>query len=72
MSGGWQRRAFCACGWSVEPPFGDVFHVHRVVCPGCGLPIRDLKLKTVRWISKSIWWKPATWGGRWEERDSGL
>lgn len=72
----YHKRLFCKpCGWSVEAPFGDIFHVHQTVCPRCGQSKPDelwrtdtWEIRTVKWVSRSVWWRPSTWGaGRYEK-----
>lgn len=67
MAMDFHQRAFCPCGsWSSEAPFGDLFHIHRSVCPQCGAPKSMWKVETVRWKSTAVWYKPWTWGsGYW-------
>ena len=68
-------RVFCKCGWNRRVPVDDLFHVHQSICPDCGnkKPQWDSHspywtIKTVKWVSHSVWNKPFTWGtGEWIE-----
>lgn len=75
-------RAFCpSCGFSCVAPFGDIFHVHREVCPNCGHYVHSprwstgggFEIQTVRWVNhpKFRWWNLFTWGfiGHWEDNE---
>lgn len=77
----WHKRMICtSCGWNKYAPHGSLFHASNGlsgVCPECGVMIQEHRLapewgkpfilKTSRWISESIWYKPSTWGtGHWE------
>lgn len=68
---GWQRRAFCNCGYSVRPAFGDKFHIHEPVCPDCGSATSSFAMKTVRWVKDKYegrWWNSRlVEGAHWEE-----
>ena len=73
--GPWLKRAVCPCGWNTYAPFGDLFQVPYEVCPECGTSKEhkglwyNWRVKTMRWVSTSVWWRPSTWGtGYWEER----
>lgn len=48
----WSNRAFCKCGWSTEPSFGDVWFAqkHYPCCPNCGASAYGYEMKTVRCV----------------------
>jgi hypothetical protein len=60
----------CPCGYKERAPFGTLFHIHRTVCPKCGVNIEgNWRVKTLRKVSMSVLLKPSTWGKyKWEER----
>jgi len=66
----WDIYAKCPeCGKRYKADFGSKFHIHLEVCKRCGTPKSQWTLDTERWVSKSIWYKPSTWGtGHWETR----
>lgn len=64
-TGAWDTYGVCPCGYRMWAPFGELFHIHRVVCPDCGRPKREWFLKVCRWVYPSRWWK---FDGYWEER----
>jgi len=76
--GPWIQRAVCPCGWHEKAPYGNPLYIRLDVCPECGTPKErwsygvsywNWKVKTMRWVSTSVWWRPSTWGtGYWEER----
>lgn len=48
----------CPCGWYKEAPFGDLFHIHRWVCPDCGRPKSEWRRVTGRVVNEGSWWSP--------------
>ncbi len=56
----WTTHAVCPCGWHVEAPFGDVFHVFAEVCPECGTYKRNWTIKIMRKAN-----------GKWETKEQG-
>lgn len=76
----YQERAFCPkCGFNDEAPFGETFFLtgRYSVCPKCGNPVYNrysifagFEVRTVRWSSTSVWWKPSSWfSGYWVDED---
>lgn len=75
--GPWQSRAICGCGWHHEVAFADMYflRVHYSVCPRCGREVdRDLGwiVRTMRWVSTSVWYRPSTWTTGWWEYQSAM
>lgn len=69
--GEWDTYAICPCGLHFRLPFGDVFHIHRRVCPRCGTHKRSWVVRVCRWVSEAVWWRPSTWGrGHWENKEA--
>ncbi len=59
----WSRRAVCRkCGFNVEAPFGDKFHVHLEICPRCGTDKYNWRVYTMRIVHDGQFLKPRTWG----------
>lgn len=53
---GWTERAFCPCGWSDEPSFGDVWfsQQHYPCCPRCGGSKYGYEMHTVRYVGEQV------------------
>lgn len=51
----WSRRAFCECGWSTEPSFGDVWFAQKdyPCCPDCGASAYGYVMRTVIWSDEA-------------------
>lgn len=79
MKSDWEVRAVCKCGYHTYAPFGKLFHAVTNCCPKCGAVKPDgmhfdftnnWELKTMRFISTCVWWKPSTWNsGYWETKE---
>lgn len=83
MSEEWQQRMFCTmCNWNKKAHHDNLFHSACGIsgcCPGCGTEIEEHRmnpqwgkpfvLKTVKWVSTSVWYRPSTWEtGYWLEK----
>ena len=56
----WKTYGLCPCGYYEYAPFGNLFHIHRKVCPGCGRDIEgEWKVVTARiqYRKHNCWWK---------------
>lgn len=51
--GPFKRLAFCECGWSTEPAFGDVWFAEQrhPCCPACGSGAK-YQMKTVSYVER--------------------
>ena len=59
---GYDVYGVCECGYKEHAPLGILFHIHRAVCPKCGVDVqRDWQIKVLRWVSHAKWWNPLTW-----------
>lgn len=52
----WSRRAFCPCGWSDEPSFGNIWfsQQHFPCCPSCGGSKYAYEMHTVRSVAEKV------------------
>ena len=52
----WSERAFCPCGWSDEPSFGNVWFTqqHYPCCPRCGGSKYGYQMHTVRYARRQV------------------
>lgn len=48
----------CPCGWYANAPFGNLFHIHREVCPQCGTSKRHWREVVGRPVNDGSWLRP--------------
>lgn len=66
----WDSYALCECGWFAQAFMGEKVHTHRQVCPRCGAGHSNWRIVTGRWVSRSRWWWPPSWGlGHFEHKE---
>ena len=80
IMGDWNTYYVCpnenkGCDYKEIAFCGDPFFIDKSVCPDCGHKIdkdrltRHKNVKTLKFVSDSVWYKPNTWGnGHYQEK----